>query len=1456
MKRPIHLLTCLLATSTLQAQSPSRLDLSKGDSIALIGGGVADRQQHHGWLETMVYQEHPEHDLVMRNLGFAGDEVALRMRSENFGTPEEWLTKIKADVVMAFFGFNESFQGEAGLSKFKTDLETFLKETKAKNYSGKTPARVVLFSPLAFENVKSVDLPDGAKQNENLKLYTAAMAEVAQAQAVQFVDLFAISQRLFAQAAKPLTFNGIHLTEEGERAVAAQVFQAVFSKPAPNMASLEFGRIREAVLEKNAMWHSRYRTVDGYNVYGGRSALAYAPNVGPFKSDRTPPAPYISNYKVMQEEMAVRDVMTSNRDKRVWGAARGINVPVDDSNIPPVTPVLTNKPGTGEGGKHVFLDGEEAIAKMTVPQGCKVNLFADEKQFPGLANPVQMAWDTKGRLWVASWVNYPERTPWSKEGDSLMVFEDTNADGRADKVTKFLDDLNCPTGFQFYKDGVLVMQAPDLWFVRDADGDGRGDWKERVLMGLDSADSHHTTNAMCLEPGGATYLSDGVFHRTQVETINGPVRNADGAIYRYEPRTQKFERYMPYGFANPHGRVFDRWGNDIITDATGNANYFAPASSGFIDEPHKHSGMKEFWNRPSRPCAGTGILSSSHFPDDFNGNFLNANVISIQGIFRVKVSEDGSGLKGETLENLVTSTDPNFRPTAVSVGPDGAVYFCDWHNPIIGHMQHHIRDQNRDHHYGRVYRITYEGRELLKPAKIAAEPIEKLLELLKSREDGVRTLAKVELDTHETAKVIAATKAWIAGLDTAQADYEHQRLEGLWVHQWHNVVDLELLGQVLKSPDHRARAQAVRVLCYWRDRVPNALELLRVATNDSHPRVRLEAVRACSFFRTWEAADVALQALKHPSDYYIDYCLKETMRQLEQWWKPAISEGKALAADNPQGVTFILGNVNTADLTKLPRTEAVLTTILTRPGLTELDRLSALADLATMKKTGPVEQLLAVLEPSMKNGGTGIDDLSRILTKQNAADLKSARGGLVKLLQSGGPDVVRSASRAAIALADGSLDAQWQEAGNDPKAITDVLRGVSMISDASLRATAYAKVKGLLDETPPALREQLEKSKGTPGRYVRIELPRRGTLTLAEVEVISGGRNVATGGKAEQSSTANHGTAARAIDGKIDGVFGSGTLTHTSEGERNPWWEVDLQSEYPVESIRVWNRTEGNLGRRLEGFTLTVLDGNKRQVFQKTKIPAPEKDATVTMEADSAGGLRRAAIQALVSTGQDQPAIFGTMARLITTGTERNAAAAAMAKLPRTAWAKDSGGQAAKSLVEWAKTVPATGRTAQEYVETVQVAKELAGLLGGDEASALRKTMRELSVSVYVVKTVREQLRFDTTRLVVEAGKPFELIFENDDMLPHNLLIIKPGTKEKVTLATMAMLPSVLDNRGRAYMPPGELVIDGTKMLEPGQKETLKLTAPTEPGELEFICTFPGHATVMQGQIVVSKDGQ
>ncbi|HEY7115386.1 MAG TPA: PVC-type heme-binding CxxCH protein, partial [Tepidisphaeraceae bacterium] len=747
--------------------------------------------------------------------------------------------------------------------------------------------RLVLFSPIAVEDLRKTnpDLPDPAASNKNIKLYSDAMAQVAKANNVPFVDLFTPSQELYTRAAKPLTVNGVHMTEDGDRQLAPVIEQALFAGPQPARDSASLEKLRQAVNDKNLYFFERYRTLDGYNVYGGRSKLKYKE---PLLAKNGEPAPEISNWDVMQREMQVLDVMTANRDKRVQAVAQGKDLAVDDSNTPPFVPVSTNFPGKGPNGEHIYLGGEEAIGKMKVAEGMKVNLFADEKMFPDLlVNPVQMAFDTKGRLWVACWNAYPRWRPKDEMKDKILILEDTDGDGKADKCTVFLDHLNSPTGFEFYNGGILLAQAPAIWFCKDTNGDDKCDSIERMLEGFDSADTHHTSNSFTFDPGGALYWQEGTFMHSQVETLEGPVRAANGAVWRFEPRTFRFDAYTSYPFANPHGHVFDKWGTDIIIDGTGAQPYFGPTFTGKMYYPDKHRGAPQVYKQRTRPCPGAEILTSRAFPDDMQGNMLVANVIGFQGILNYKLTDKGGGLAGTEVEPIVSSKDLNFRPSDIEMGPDGAIYFTDWQNAIIGHMQHHIRDPNRDHEHGRVYRVTYTGKPLVKAPQIAGQPVEKLLDLLKEPENRTVYRAKIELSAHDTKEVIPALEKWIAALDKSDPNYQHNLMEGLWMYQWNNVVNEPLLRQMLKSPDHHARAAAVRVLCYWRDRVKDSLELVRAAANDEHPRVRLEAVRTCSFYTDPKAQEVALEALnkeKDPDkpDPFVKYALDETMRTLEK----------------------------------------------------------------------------------------------------------------------------------------------------------------------------------------------------------------------------------------------------------------------------------------------------------------------------------------------------------------------------------------------------------------------------------------------------------------------------------------------------------------------------------------------------------------------------------------------
>jgi glucose/arabinose dehydrogenase/lysophospholipase L1-like esterase len=941
---------CLLACLVLGQQFLVRplpaaepLKLEKGDHICIVGNTLAERMQHYGWLESMIHARFPQHELVFRNLGYSGDEIDgwknpnHRMRSRDFGTHDEWLagsapvpqpgklsprdkepgkvsedrfklTNTRADVIFAFYGYNESFAGEAGLPAFKQNVEDFIKHTLSQKYNGKSAPRLVLFSPIAHELCYDSNLPGKEAvdaSNVRLKMYSAAMGEVAKANAVPFVDLFTptvnasrstngtlnlLSVRhkygmtsLGSDEARPatLTINGIHLNSSGDSIVSQVAFYELFPFIQGEYSEQRHpaAEIRPAVVDKNFYWYNRYRVTDGYSTYGDRAFLKFSEGPGGYGEG-------LSNYSVGQRELEVLDTLTANRDKVVWAAAQGKTIKPDDGNLPEFIPVITNKPGPLPGGKHLFLSGEEAISKMTVHKNMKVELFADETMFPELVKPVQMAFDTKGRLWVACWRTYPHWKPTEKMDDRLLILEDTDGDGKADKCTNFAGDIHNPTGFEFWNGGVLVAQGPDLLFLKDTNGDDKYDVKERIVHGFDTADTHHTINSFALDPGGAMYMQEGTFHHSQIETPWGPPRRvANGAVFRYEPRTQKTDVYVSYNFANPHGHIFDSWGRDIVWDGTGADPYHAVLFSGDLDYPAKHGGTPMVYKKRTRPCSGTEVLSSSHFPEEFRNNLLVLNVIGIQGILQYKPAEKDSSLTAVEVEPIVLSSDANFRPGDVEVGPDGAIYFTDWQNPIIGHMQHNLRDPSRDQIHGRVYRVRYEGRDLLKPVPIAGQPVEKLLDLLKQPDNRTRHLARVELSGRPTAEVIATAKKWIAALDTGSPQYEHHVLEGLWLHQNHNVVDADLLKKVLRSPEPKARAAATRVLTYWRDRVPEPLELLRTQVNDESAAVRLQAVWALSYFTGPDAAkasEIVVESLIHPQDDYLKHELNETNKTLDR----------------------------------------------------------------------------------------------------------------------------------------------------------------------------------------------------------------------------------------------------------------------------------------------------------------------------------------------------------------------------------------------------------------------------------------------------------------------------------------------------------------------------------------------------------------------------------------------
>ncbi|HEY1010217.1 MAG: PVC-type heme-binding CxxCH protein [Daejeonella sp.] len=790
----------------------ARFDLRPGDKIAIIGNGLADRMQHDGWLETYLQSTYPTGKLVFRNLGYTGDQVHYRPRAHSgFGDSDTHLTNVGASVIFAFFGYNESFEDKP--AEFKKQLVAFIDHTRKQKYDKKAAPRLVLFSPIAHENLESKNLPDGKENNRRLLAYSTAMSQVAREKGVAYVDLFNATQKMYDTTKEPLTINGIHLNNEGNRRVALYITETLFGKKV-SMAKVGLDSLRSAVVDKNWHWFNRYRSTSGNDVWGTRTIQD-------------------GNHVTLQNELKMFEAMTANRDKRIWVRAQGKDAKVDDSNVPPPYPV----------GTHItrdvqYLSAEDAIKRMTIPKDMKVTVFAAEDKFPEIANPVAMQVDTKGQMWVASWADYPKWEPMKPMRDRIVTLTDENGDGVADKATTFAYVTN-PTGFEFWNGGVIVVSAPDILFLKDTNGDGVADVRYRMLGGLGSDDTHHTANNLIYGPDGNIYYQRGIFILENIETPwRKSAESGESGLYRFNPRTFDFSLVVDNS-PNPHGISFDKWGNQFISDGTSGRSYQVYFKRTVTSTTDKGDFEKRpLFKQTIRPFTSNQILSSGNFPEEYQNNYLVYNVIGFQGIKRYKLNYLDEGvIEGEEVGNLIFTGsdpkfapsseatprvigkdytgDPNFRPSDGVVGFDGALYFADWHQAVITHSPYNLRDISRDHTHGRIYRMVATNRPLQKPVSIYGQPVENLLELFRHPIDGIRHAVRVELSGRNTDEVIQKAQQFAAKLDPKKKEDALPMLEILWLHQQHNVVNRELLVKVLASPEYQVRLAAQKVNFFW-----------------------------------------------------------------------------------------------------------------------------------------------------------------------------------------------------------------------------------------------------------------------------------------------------------------------------------------------------------------------------------------------------------------------------------------------------------------------------------------------------------------------------------------------------------------------------------------------------------------------------------------------------------------
>lgn len=544
-------------------------------------------------------------------------------------------------------------------------------------------------------------------------------------------------------------------------------------------------------------------------------------------------------------------------------------------------------------------DAEQAA--FVIPEGFEINLWASE---PLLRKPVQMNWDAQGRLWVVSSSTYPQIKPGDDVVDQVVVLEDTDKDGKADKSTVFASDLQIPTAVMPADGGCYVANSTEVLFLKDTDGDGKADTREVVLSGFGTEDTHHLLHTFRFTPEGMLSFNQSIYIHSHVETPYGVKRLMGGGIWEFRPETKKLDVFCK-GLWNPWGREFDRWGQSFVTDGAGSEgiNFIFPGAV-FAASP----GAKRIIPglNPGQPKhAGLEIIEEPHFPDDWQGTFVTCDFRGNR-INRFQLTESGSGYVSKQLPDVLASTHRGFRPIDVRNGPDGALYIADWYNPIIQHGEVDFRDPRRDHTNGRIWRMTAKGRPLSENPNFAKMDTKSLLEELKNPRRWNQSFAKLELKKRVPDETQSALKTWTEGLKPESPNYWHDLLEATWSNETINHPSSGLTSKLLSSPDYHIRAAALRILSNHLTETPDAMKLLEKAIVDEHPQVRLWAIGCLQLMGKPEAVEIALRALDKPMDNNLDFLLEQLCRDQSDMWLPVFLKGSIKLNENPKHLVYAL----------------------------------------------------------------------------------------------------------------------------------------------------------------------------------------------------------------------------------------------------------------------------------------------------------------------------------------------------------------------------------------------------------------------------------------------------------------------------------------------------------------------------------------------------------------------
>ena len=485
------------------------------------------------------------------------------------------------------------------------------------------------------------------------------------------------------------------------------------------------------------------------------------------------------------------------------------------------------------------LSPEESMKHIQVPVDFNMELFAAE---PNVMHPIAISWDEKGRLYVLITKDYPNERKATGGSDYILICEDTNNDGKADKFTKFAEGLSIPTGMVFSNGGLVVCQAPDMLFLKDTDGDDKADVRQVLFTGFGTFDTH--AGPSNLHYGFDNWLWGSVGYSSFKGVVGGnpdTIRFGQG-FFRFKPDGSQLE-YMTQTSNNTWGLGFDETGN-VFGSTANNAHgwymaiphHYYPSANN-VDNGSRnmdtHKDMKTITHKVRQvdvfggftAAAGHNVYTARAFPKKYWNNIAFVAEPTGHVLHQNILTKSGTNYNDTEGFNLMAGADEWFSPVFAEVGPDGAVWVADWYSFIIQHnprpesfkmgMGNAYETDLRDYTHGRIYRVSYKDAPPYQPLSLSKDKPNDLLAALKNTNLFWRSHAQRLLVERNNKDIVPQLLALIADKSVDEIGINPAAIHALWILKGLNAIEgdaLKAVFEATKHPDAGVRKTAVQLL--------------------------------------------------------------------------------------------------------------------------------------------------------------------------------------------------------------------------------------------------------------------------------------------------------------------------------------------------------------------------------------------------------------------------------------------------------------------------------------------------------------------------------------------------------------------------------------------------------------------------------------------------------------------